>query len=1066
MNARNRFVLQTTLPLYLIAMMSVTVSLAEAPKSDAKRILEATGFSGGLIVHVGCGDGGLTAAMGSTDNTLVHGLDASAENVAAARKHIISLGAYGKVSAERLVSASLPYADNTVNLLVSENLGKVPMSEVMRTLAPEGVAYVKADGKWTKTVKPRPKTIDEWTHYLHGPTNNAVAKDSVVGPPKRVQWICGPQWARSHDHLSSTSAMVSSGGRVFYILDEGPTAFAAMKPRWKLIARDAFNGVLLWKRDIGPWEGHLRGFRTGPAELARRLVAIGDRVYVTLGYGKAISALDAATGKTETTYKETDGAMEFVCHEGVLYAVVGDRAPGHTDGAAIPVEPKNNWYWWAIYKNTPPKKRLVAVRAETGKLLWKKDDADTVEILPTALAVGGERTFIQNPTHVIALNAKTGKQLWKAPRQTALKRPAWTAPTLVAYGDVVLSADRAAGKPTTTKTDRQVQWTVTAVGGVAPVGKLIAFNAATGKQLWNSPAKEVYNAPVDVLVAGGLVWTGNMVQRRDPGITAGRDPNTGKIKRTRPKDSTQFRYGPVHHRCYRNKATEKYLVLGRDGIEFINIATGKGQSNQWTRGACQYGVMPCNGLIYVPPHSCACHIEYKLSNFNVMAPAKPTTTASRPVGIPVFEPGPAFDKIQHSLLQTPQPDWPTYRGDQSRSGAGPQSVPAKLTGLWRTKIGGKLSGVTVAGGRLFVSAIDEHAIHCLDAKSGRALWKYVAGGRVDSPPTIWRGRAIFGCSDGWIYCLRAADGELAWRLRIAATERRIVSYGQLEAARPVSGSVLIAKGAIYAVVGRSTFLDGGLTLYRINAATGKLLSTTPITTASLPDVLSSDGESVFMRDKRFDMNGKPVAAPKPHLYSSAGFLDGQWWHRTYWQVGTKMGSTWGAWPNTGNRVPSGRLLVLDKSRVYGFGRLNQYHRDGSHVGMGKTKYQLFACARGTSKIDVKWSKDIDVIARAMVLAGQSDGQRLFIAGPPNIVGTEGPLGKHPYSLRSPKILEAQCEAFEGKRGGSIAAVSVADGKVLSKTTLKSPPVWDGMSTAGGRLYVATTDGSVSCFGGK
>ena len=180
----------------------------------------------------------------------------------------------------------------------------------------------------------------------------------------------------------------------------------------------------------------------------------------------------------------------------------------------------------------------------------------------------------------------------------------------------------------------------------------------------------------------------------------------------------------------------------------------------------------------------------------------------------------------------------------------------------------------------------------------------------------------------------------------------------------------------------------------------------------------------------------------------------------------------------GNRAASGRLLVLDKSSVYGFGRLNQYHRDGSHVGMGKTKYQLFACDRSPKivrkgrrsppKIAVHWSRDVDVIVRAMVLSGTADSKTktLFIAGPPDIVASEAPKGVHPYTLRSPKTLAAQAAAFEGKRGGSIWAVSAGNGKTLNKIALPSPPVWDGLAASAGRLYIATMDGKVSCYAGK
>ena len=154
---------------------------------------------------------------------------------------------------------------------------------------------------------------------------------------------------------------------------------------------------------------------------------------------------------------------------------------------------------------------------------------------------------------------------------------------------------------------------------------MIAFSAATGEKLWESECRESYNSPPDVLVAGGMVWSGNLVSAREPGITTGRDVNSGEVKRTRPADRTFFRIIMGHHRCHRNKATEKYLVLGRDGIEMIDLATGKGFGHAWVRGSCQYGVMPCNGLIYAPPHSCACHVESLLNSFNALAPAgKPT----------------------------------------------------------------------------------------------------------------------------------------------------------------------------------------------------------------------------------------------------------------------------------------------------------------------------------------------------------------------------------------------------------------------------------------------------------
>ena len=57
--------------------------------------------------------------------------------------------------------------------------------------------------------------------------------------------------------------------------------------------------------------------------------------------------------------------------------------------------------------------------------------------------------------------------------------------------------------------------------------------------------------------------------------------------------------------------------------------------------------------------------------------------------------------------------------------------------------------------KVLVASIDTHTVHALNAESGESLWSYVAAGRVDTPPTLWQGRAIFGCRSGWVYCLRA-----------------------------------------------------------------------------------------------------------------------------------------------------------------------------------------------------------------------------------------------------------------------------------------------------------------------
>ena len=175
----------------------------------------------------------------------------------------------------------------------------------MRGLSPNGVAMVKEGPEWEKSVKPRPEIEDDWTHFLHGPDGNPVSQDLAVGPPRHLQWIGDPKWSRHHDHMASMGALVSAQGKVFYIVDEGSKASVQMPPKWFLIARDAFNGTILWKKPIARWFTHIWPLKSGPAQLPRRVVACGDVVYATLGIESPLTALDAATGKVLRTYEKS-----------------------------------------------------------------------------------------------------------------------------------------------------------------------------------------------------------------------------------------------------------------------------------------------------------------------------------------------------------------------------------------------------------------------------------------------------------------------------------------------------------------------------------------------------------------------------------------------------------------------------------------------------------------------------------------------------------------------------------------------------------------------------------------
>ncbi len=99
-------------------------------------------------------------------------------------------------------------------------------------------------------------------------------------------------------------------------------------------------------------------------------------------------------------------------------------------------------------------------------------------------------------------------------------------------------------------------------------------------------------------------------------------------------------------------------------------------------------------------------------------------------------------------------------------------------------------------------------------------------------------------------------------------------YEQVESVWPVSGSVLVLNDKVYCVAGRSMYLDGGCRFLALNPTNGvKLIekvmddkipgTTNSLTTlektfnapVALADLLSSDGQHIFMKSQWFDLDG-------------------------------------------------------------------------------------------------------------------------------------------------------------------------------------------------------------------
>ena len=1060
------------LTLILIYCWPGICSLNASDAADIAKLVKRLGIApGGIWVLINDPDHSLSVELSKLGRFIVHTLAPDQKSLDLLRKNIQASNLYGTISADILNVDYLPYAENLINIIVIRNHSSVKgfkalsAVEIFRVLAPLGVVYIghvekeekvladlrRAGFKtriikekavtWVKASKPWPKEIDEWTHFLHNADGNPVANDTVVGPPVHFQWVSGPKWMQSHETDSSIKTMVTARGRLFYIENEIPASIlVADSPpdRWVLKARDAFNGMLLWKvpiKEFGwpQWKSHWFSMRPGdyPFNIQKRLVAIGDHVYVTLGFKNPVMKLDARTGKILMTYAGTERTCEILYLNGQL--ILSIRNPDNMK--IISVDAGTGKISWAT------KKKYTGVITDYLKWGTGRKKLEPPKKLAATLntATDGKTIAFLDKKDIVGISFKDGTQMWRRafPERFPKKKPGkisnitlWVGTTIVKDGYVIHAS------PTT----------------------MAGLSARTGKILWTLPKQHLghlWYSWKDVFVINGLVWTwsekrltgilekgkknkkGKRQRSSWPATINGYDLKTGKLKKEVELGNI-FRANH-HHRCYRNKATPRYILTSRRGTEFVDLKHGKHTVHNWVRGTCHLGMMPANGLQYAPPHPCKCYIEEKLSGMIVLAPAR-TQRYIKKSETKLIK-GPAYGKIDGPLAGIE--DWPAFRQNNKRTSVVDTKLSSKSKMLWNVKLGGKPGAPISVGDKIFIPLKDAHSIVALRRKDGSRIWKFTAGGRIDSPPAYYKGALIFGSRDGRVYCVRAEDGVMAWQFQAAPHERLIGAFEQLESAWPVHGTVLIQKQTAYFVAGRTSQLDGGLFLFGIDALTGKIRYKTGIEgphynvdniednfllpMGTLPDILQSDDNGIYLRNRQFDDQLKAMEG-RPKMSVLGGFLDDSYFRRIPWIQ---------------SNVGYGRLISNDGERTFCvrmFGETLRALTPDVFFSPGKKGYLLFANGPGKEEL---WSYYIPIRVRAMVVGKEL----LCVSGPPDILYPDDPLG-----------------AFEGRKGGILQLINKSDGKKIAEHKLPSPPVFNGAIAAQGRLFIATENNSMICFG--
>ena len=1093
----------------LSALFGVSAAYGQ---TSAEAILDSVQNETAFCVVLGCGDGRLAAALARDGKLLVHGLGLDQASVEKARQDLHAQKIYGQATVEQLRGRSLPHADNLVNVVVAENWpavsrAGVSLSEVMRVVCPNGMLFVsgiaaaelkghsksvESVGRWMRAIKPQPKEMDEWTHNRqYDAEGTAVSKDTALRPVNSLRWQAGPYMPLGGlgflAFRNSNKGLVSAAGRNIYVTSndssnlfrvagraykrqtEQPHVYDAEK-WWVFVARDAYNGLKLWSHSLVEYAEEM-GIATGekttnPSRhalaLGPALVAVKDRVYGVV-YGNVV-AIDAVTGKLVKVYEKGTSPACLVYSRGVLFVAGGPRRKGST---------------WSVR----------AIDPETGSQKWKyESNSNKIVISDGQVLVGTSRTLV-------ALDEETGHEKWK--QDISSLKGGWYDRILMyaKAGVVVLGYG--------TKSNR---------GGIRGHHVL---SAKDGKYLWSHETEARKADPHIARLADGLIWYNRrnpeVKSRRDPKATIleGRDPLTGEVKRKfiSSKESVLNIWGGIC-RNGRPMATE-HLLIGSRSICLTDVKQGKSYGFPG-RHACGIGVLPANGLLYSLPHACKCSAGGVRGFLAASNDPLPDEEKAKAVGPDRLIKGPAYKRDKKSDVKAqPANDWPTFRHDARRSGSTKAKVPPDLRAVWDVRVnhqivtnarleeewvlnslgGDRLTPPSVAGGMVFVSAVEANQVIALDAQTGKERWRYTVGGRLDTPPSIHNGLCLAGSHDGWVYCLRAKDGQLVWRFLAAPEDRRMMAHGQIESLWPVVGGVLINEGLACFAAGRNAAreLAGGLYYYALDPQTGRVEGTAKAISWRAYDnnILVGVGGTVLGPNGSLTLSSKGGRGrpPKddfgyftmPGRYGNSNRIFNRTWHwpaarRPGTAGGTRWGHPQGFWNVTG-------LLAVGipdqkKAVVFAFPRTRDYElleREGGDItfweedpsatpesilkeierrfpeaGAKSGKYSTENVVKGSFgdaakiKMKMKWHAKVP---------GPSQVESLILAG--DLIFAGGPLDR-----------------FDRKKGGFVRAYSAADGKMVGEIKLSSPPVSEGLAAVEGRLYVAAQDGKVLCFGKK
>ena len=953
---------------------------------------------------------------------VIQGMTVSPDLVPALRQKLRQQQPAGRAFVDPLTPGRLPYLDNLMNLVVVQNIAGlkqagIGFSEILRVTGPMGMICIEGTsdevGKQLGEMNParmeQAGSQDGWVRLRklkpagmdEWPQTYHDPGNTMHSNDTLVGPPTVPQW------ISGPSLGEESQVKCAFHAAGGRVFFTHSIVDISKVFGELL-GTYITAQDA--WNGLELWHTPGSAPVA----ASSDRLYACAGEkpGK-LSAIDAATGKVIRTYDfEPVGAMYA---NGVLLNRNGAEA-------------------WD---------------AESGKLLWKKEVAVSTsaaislnyrgEVSPGCLVDPSGRVFEIADQTIQCLDLKTGGEKWK----TQIKGARDMEGLVACAGGLVFTMQNADG-PFKWQQDKNVNRI------------LRAYDAATGNFRWEYASTASYKRLVFPHGNGVITVNNKKIVELDPA--------TGKEKRT----ILEGEVTPDKFICVPQYTAGSWILRGgREWNRMINLDTGAFFNDSTIRGACDYGIIPANGLLYQGLNACKCtnalHTIAAFANVEL-----PDFSNLKPEGR--LQKGPAYGKAG-AAGDLNHDDCPVWRLDSGHRNSTESGLSGELKIAWQAKLPAAAVAPTVVDDKVVCAVPDCNEVCAMDAASGRELWHFTAGSRVDSSPTWHGGMLYFGSHDGCVYCLDAASGNLAWQFQAAPEDRRMVAFGHFESLWPVYGSLAVDdKGTVYAAAGRHSESSGGIFAWALDGATGQ-----PKWRQKMgPFGYTADSKARVVTDEKTKQPGALVTMV-PEIRDGNVYLCQGLNGPAPLNPATGQGA-FGSQSKTG--AITALLPLTDDTTV-----TNENSCQLSHFVRSLWLCNGRAARLWCSNDSNQWGigRKGDGISHSNIKAidvpASGPSQNLKSAGGKNPFFVDGMVdGKEwqqilPVNERPLAILRAGdrvCVASivdENPATGILRIFNAATGEPMGDLALPAAPVFNGMSAARGRLFVALQNSSlVELFG--